>query len=425
MDKFDAIVVGAGPAGCASAYTMAKAGLQVLVCERGKYAGAKNMWGGAFFGPQIENLFPNFRETAPVERFVSRHVVSFLTETDSLSLDFKTSAHTHQGFITLRAKFDRWLAEQVEQAGAIVATSLGVDDLILEGSRVKGVKGGAEEFPGDVVILAEGVNSLLTQKAGLGKEFSSPDLKQGVKEVIRLPRAVIEERFNLEGDQGAAMEFVGACTRGLPGGGFLYTNRESLSLGIVVQLSELVAKRLKAPDLLEEFKNHPLIREWIRGGELVEYSAHLIPVSGLKRMPRLFADGLLVAGDAASLVLGTGLILEGANFAMASGMAAGQTVIHAREKGDFSEAALREYENLLMKYSVLQDFHTFRQAAAFLENERIYKAYPAWACEAARKIFSNDGRPRRKTYQVLREAMRGKFSLFQLFSDAWKARKAM
>ncbi len=425
MDKFDAIVVGAGPAGCASAYTMAKAGLQVLVCERGKYAGAKNMWGGAFFGPQVEKLFPNFRETAPVERFVSRHVVSFLTETDSLSLDFKTSAHTHQGFITLRAKFDRWLAEQVEQAGAIVATSLGVDDLILEGSRVKGVKAGAEEFPGDVVVLAEGVNSLLTQKAGLGKEFSSPDLKQGVKEVIRLPRAVIEERFNLEGDQGAAMEFVGACTRGLPGGGFLYTNRESLSLGIVVQLSELVAKRLKAPDLLEEFKDHPLIREWIRGGELAEYSAHLIPVSGLKRMPRLFADGLLVAGDAASLVLGTGLILEGANFAMASGMAAGQTVIHAREKGDFSEAALREYENLLMEYSVLQDFHTFRQAPNFLENERIYKAYPAWACEAARKIFSNDGRPRSKTFQVLREAMRGKFSLFQLLSDAWKARKAI
>jgi electron transfer flavoprotein-quinone oxidoreductase len=163
----------------------------------------------------------------------------------------------------------------------------------------------------------------------------------------------------------------------------------------------------------------------IRDGEMVEYSAHLIPVSGLKMMPRLTADGLIVTGDAAALVLGTGLILEGANLAMASGVAAAQTVIRAREKGDFSQAGLQHYESLLKDSFVLKDLETFRQAPELLENPRIYKAYPEWACEAASRIFHNDGQPRSHTYQAVREAMKGKFSLWELFTDALKARKAL
>lgn len=428
MEKFDALVVGAGPAGCAAAYTMAKAGLKVLVFERGKYPGAKNMWGGAFFGPFMYELFPKFWEEAPVERFVSRHVLSFLTEEDSLSLDFRSSQFGRlpgKGFIMLRAKFDRWLAQKVEQAGAIIAPGLEVDDFLTEGDGIKGVKVGKEEFPGDVVIVAEGANPLLAEKAGGRKEFSPHDVKQGIKEIVRLPREVIEERFNLQGDEGVAMEFVGSCTRGLPGGGFLYTNRESLSLGIVAQLSALAEHQVKASDLIEDFKNHPAIRGWIKQGETVEYSAHLIPVSGLKMMPRLCADGLLIAGDAAALVLGTGLILEGANFAMASGVAAGETVIQARGKGDFSSTTLGHYESLLQESFVLKDLHAFREAPGFLENQRIYQAYPQWACETARKIFTNDGKPRGKAYQILRETMKGKLSCWQLFSDVMKARKAL
>ncbi len=174
------------------------------------------------------------------------------------------------------------------------------------------------------------------------------------------------------------MEFLGSCTRGLPGGGFLYTNRDSLSLGIVVQLSAVLAKQVKISDLLEDFKKHPVIQPLIRKGELVEYSAHLIPVSGLKMMPRLFTDGVLVVGDAAALVLGTGLILEGANFSVASGVAAAKPSSRPEEKGDFSQAALQQYEKLLQEQGVLEDFQTFRRAPEFLENERIYRSYPQW-----------------------------------------------
>jgi len=427
MDKFDAIVVGAGPAGCAAAYTLAKAGLQVLVCERGKYAGAKNMWGGAFFGPQMFELFPDFAKEAPVERFVNRHTITLLDQEDALTFDFRTphSPGSHHGFITLRAKFDRWMAEKVEQAGAIVATSLQADDLVREGNFIKGVKAGTEEFPADVVILAEGVNSLLTEKGGLRKPDSAHDMKQGVKEVIRLPKEILEERFQLQGDEGVAMEFLGSCTQGLPGGGFLYTNRDSISLGLVVQLSAVLEKRVKISELLEDFKKHPIIQPLIRKGEMVEYSAHLIPVSGLKMMPRLFSDGVLVVGDAAALVLGTGLILEGANFSVASGIAAAKTVIQAKEKGDFSQAALQHYQKLLQGEGTLRDFETFRRAPEFLESERIYAVYPQWACGLARKIFTNDGKPRRNTFQVLRESMKGKVTLGNLISDALKARKAI
>jgi electron transfer flavoprotein-quinone oxidoreductase len=182
MDKFDAIVVGAGPAGCATAYTMAREGLQVLVLERGKYPGAKNMWGGAFFGPVMEEIFPDFWKEAPVERSVSRHTISMLTEHESLSFDFRSDrADKNHGFIILRAKFDQWLAKKAEQAGAIIATSLEADDFLYEGGAVAGVKVGSESFPASVVILADGANSLLAAKAGLRKEFGLHDVKQGVK----------------------------------------------------------------------------------------------------------------------------------------------------------------------------------------------------------------------------------------------------
>ncbi len=428
MDIFDAIVVGAGPAGCAAALTMAKAGLNILVLERGQYVGAKNMWGGAFFGPVMNGLFPGFWKEAPVERFISRHVISFLTKEDCLSVDFKSSPggfDTAAGFIILRARFDRWMGGKVEEAGAIIATGLEVADFIFDGGRIKGVKVGDEEFLANVVVLADGVNSLLAAKARLRGDFKAEDLKQGVKEVIRLPRETIEDRFGISGSEGAVMEFVGTCTRGLPGGGFIYTNQDSLSVGVVAQLSALLAKQVKASDLIDEFKDHPSVRPLLRGGETVEYSAHLIPVSGVKMMPKLYADGIVVAGDAAAMVLGTGLILEGANFAMAAGVAAGETVIQAREKGDYTAAALSRYEQSLKEQFVLKDLETFRRAPHFLENPRIYDAYPEFACGMMRRLFHGDGKPRENTLEVVRKSMRGKVSLWQIISDAMKARKAL
>ncbi len=427
MEKFDAIVIGAGPAGCAAAAVMARGGLNVLVIERGKYAGAKNMWGGAFFGPVMEEIFPGFAKEAPVERYLSRHAISFMTKNDCLTVDFRSGHgdHSHYpGFIILRAKFDQWMARKVEQAGAIIATGLEADGFIYDKGAIAGVKVGGEEFPAHLVILADGANSLLAKKAGLRDDYAAVDLKQGVKEVIRLPQGVIEDRFNLRPNEGVAMEFVGSCTRGLPGGGFIYTNKDSLSVGVVAQLSALMKNEANASDLLEEFKAHPFIRNLVKDGELLEYSAHLIPVSGLKMMPRLYADGIMVAGDAAAMVLGTGLILEGANFAMAAGAAAAETAIMARQKNDSGAAILSEYEKKLKSRFVLQDLETFKQAPHFLENDRIYNSYPELACSVMNRIFTADGKPRVNTFKALL-GMKRDVSLWQIISDSMKARKAI
>ena len=325
----------------------------------------------------------------------------------------------------MRSKFDQWFATKVGQAGAIVATGLQADDLLRDENRIAGIRAGGDKLPADVVIAGDGVNSILAQKAGLRGELKPQDIKQGVKEVIALPRETIEQRFNLSGDEGIAWEFVGACTRGLPGGGFIYTNKDSLSVGIVVQLNALAEKQVQANDLLEDFKGHPAVASLLEGGKLVEYSAHLIPVSGIKMMPRLYTDGFLVTGDAAALVLGTGLILEGANFAVASGVAAAETVIKAKQTGDFSAKSLAYYRELLEQSFVLKDLKTFVKAPHFMENHRIYTNYPEFACNLAEGLFASDGKPRKKAWQLLREAQRGKISLWQVARDFMQGKEAI
>jgi len=426
--KFDAIVVGAGPAGCACGYKLAQAGLQVLVVERGKFAGAKNMWGGAFYGPILSELLPNFWGEAPIERYVARHRVSLLTEEDCLSIEFTTPKFgqpPYNGFTILRSKFDRWFATKVQEKGAIVASGLQADDLLWDGNRIVGIIAGGDKLPADVVVACDGVNSILAQEAGLRGELKLHDIKQGVKEVLQFPRELLEQRVNLNGNEGMAWEFIGSCTGGLPGGGFIYTNKDSLSVGVVVQLDALAQKQVKANDLLEGFKRHPAVARLLDGGKLVEYSAHLIPVSGINMMPRLYTDGFLVAGDAAAFVVGTGLILEGANFAVASGVAAAETIIRAKQKGDFSASSLAYYHELLKQSFVLKDLKTFSKASRFLENPRLYTTYPELACNLAERLFISDGQPRERVWQLFREAKKGKISLWQMARDLMQGKEAV
>jgi electron transfer flavoprotein-quinone oxidoreductase len=426
--KFDAIVVGAGPAGCLCGVTLAKAGLETLVVERGKFPGAKNMWGGAYYGPLLHDIFPDFWEDAPIERYILRRKFSFLSEDSSLSMEFSTQKFReipYNGFSVLRAKFDRWLASKAEQAGAILAAGLQVDDLLWEDTRVSGIKAGGDEIPASVVVACDGVNSLMAEKAGLRKKFAPEFLKQGVKEVIELPRETIEQRFSLSGDEGIAWESLGAFTQDIPGGGFIYTNKDSLSVGVVVQLDRLAEKKATANDLLERFKRHPEIAPYLKDGKLVEYSAHLIPVAGKAMMPKLYGDGILVAGDAAALTIVTGLALEGANLAVASGIAAAETVIEAKQSENFTAKSLSSYPKKLEDSFVLKDLDVFKKAPKFLENPRIYRDYPEIACDLAQKIFTNDGKPREKMITLLKQATKDRVSFLQMIRDLWQVKGAL
>ncbi len=432
-EQFDVIVVGAGPAGSAAALLAARAGLKVLLLERGEYPGAKNVSGAVFYGSAILNeLIPNWWEQAPVERYVCRRDISFMSPTTAVALDFRCAGEgyataPYNGFTVLRPKFDRWLAAQAEAAGAFLLTSVVVDDVLRDNGRVVGVRVRREqgEIYGKVVIACDGVNSFLAKKAGLQREFHPHELSLGVKEVVGLDPAIIQDRFHLTGNDGIAFEYLGAITEDVHGGAFLYTNRDSLSLGVIGQISSLVERRKRPYELLERFKAHPAVAPLVRGGKLREYSAHLIPESGWAMKPRLYADGMLVAGDAAGFCLAAGLYLEGMNYAMQSGLAAAETAIKACQRGDFSARALAVYEKQLKQRNVLTDFRAYRHAPAFVNGARLQNLYPELIARSMENLFRVNGAPKQKilplAYRMTRQL---EIKPGQLLRDAYQVARA-
>lgn len=429
--QFDAIVAGAGPAGSSAAIAMARAGMQVALVERGEYAGAKNVSGAALYAPQLlAELLPDYWEEAPVERYLTRRVITFLGQESALALDYRT-AHFAQppynGFTVLRPKFDRWLAGKAEQAGALLITSTVVDDLLYDGEQVIGVRCRREdgELYAPIVIAADGANSFLAKKAGLQREFDSHEMTLGVKEVLRLDAHTIEERFQLSEDEGMSNEYVGFASGSVKGGAFLYTNRDTLSIGVVVQIASLAEQRARAYDLLDQFKQHPAVAPLVRDGIPIEYSAHMIPEGGWAMLPRLSRRGLMVAGDAAAFVFAAGLFLEGMNFAIASGLAAAETAREAHKHRDYSESSMARYQQRLEKSFVLQDLKNFRRTPALVNNERLQNVYPELFCQAAENVFRSNGTPRRKLGRTLYQTMHRKVPLHTMLRDGWQAARAL
>ena len=393
-ENFDVIVVGAGPAGSAAALIAARAGLKVLLVERGEYPGAKNVSGAVFYGSAIlDELIPNWWEQAPVERHISRRNLLLLSPTTSVSLDFRTAAPSYveppyNGFTILRPKFDRWFAAQAEAAGAFLLTSTVVDDVLREDDgQIVGVKVRRDEgeIRANVVIACDGVHSWLARKTGMQRDLQTHELSLGVKEVIGLDKAVTEE---------------------VHGGAFLYTNQDSLSLGVLCQLSSLVEHGKRAYDLLEKFKAHPAVAPLVRGGKLREYSAHLIPESGWQMRPHLYSDGMLVAGDAAGFVLATGVYIEGINYALQSGLAAGEAAVVACRRREFSRYTLSHYVEFLRRRNVLQDFQAYRHAPNFVNSERLQNLYPQLAASASEALFRVDGKRKEKLLPLYWRSMR-------------------
>jgi electron transfer flavoprotein-quinone oxidoreductase len=374
-EKFDSVVVGAGPAGIAAAYTMAKAGLSVLVLEKGEKPGAKNMFGGVIFRHHTEKFAPEFWKTAPIERHVVEYQYWFLSEQSHVLLSHRNQKFNGQynAFTVHRAKFDPWFAKLAEDAGAVIINRTTADDVLKENGKIIGVTTERGDVLADVVVAADGVNSMLAKSAGLREETPEGATVLAVKEVIALPRQKIEDRFNLGPDEGVAALLVGFG----PGmhAGFMYTNRDTLSIGVGVGMRDLDQSKLRPNDLFEQFKSHPSIAPLIKDGELKEYSAHLIPEGGYDYVANVSTDGMLVAGDAAMLV--NAINWEGTNLAMTSGVLAGETVIEARKKNDFSSRTLGAYRRRLQDSFVLQDLQKYRDIPKFFEaNPRFFTEYP-------------------------------------------------
>jgi len=233
-EKFDAIIVGGGLAGCSAAIVLANAGLEVLVVERGDFCGAKNMTGGRLYGHSLEKIIPNFAQEAPIERKITREKISLMSEDSSLDVGFGSkklsSNNENASYTVLRSTFDRWLASKAEEAGAEIIPGILVDELIVEDGKVIGISATGEELYADVVILADGVNSLLAQSIGMKKELEPHQVAVGAKEVIKLGEDVINQRFAVNNGDGVAWLSCGDPTVGGFGGGLIYTNKDSVSI---------------------------------------------------------------------------------------------------------------------------------------------------------------------------------------------------
>ena len=400
-EKFDVIIVGAGPGGCSAAYSLAKMGFSVLMVERGKYPGAKNVMGGRMYTYALNRLIPDFWKEAPVERKVTREKLTLLSNKSSVTLDFQDEEllEPPNSFTILRARFDQWFANKAVEAGATLIPNIRVDDLLWKDKKITGIVAGTDTIEADVVIAADGAVSLMVEKAGL-KEFETKEFAIGMKEIIELPEKVIDDRFNLASEEGAAQLFIGQCTRQIPGGAFVYTNRNSLSLGIVVYINQLIESKVEAYELMREFNSNPAIAKLIAGGKLLEYSAHVIPEAS---RTGLFTDGLLVVGDAAGLLVNSGITLRGMDMAIASGMAAAEAIKIAIGKNDFSKKTLSHYERLLKNDFVLADMRTFKRSPAFLQNTRLYSAYPELACRLFHRLAVVKGPKKRLLDELLEE----------------------
>jgi electron transfer flavoprotein-quinone oxidoreductase len=401
MEKIDVVIVGGGLAGLSCAYNLAGEELTVLVLERGDFSGSKNVTGGRIYLGPIRRFMPDLWEEAPFERHVTKEALTLISGDSSTTFQLSSQRMNqppYPSYTIIRSTFDRWFADKVMQKGAYVIPEKRVDGLMMEGGRTVGVITAEEEIAAEVVVAADGVLSFLAEKAGLRKPLEPQHLAVGFKEVIQLPREKIEDRFGLRGDEGMAHLFVGSLTKGMMGGGFLYTNLESISLGMVIGIEAINRKepRQEVYQLLDEFKESPEIAKLIEGGTLSEYSAHIIPEGGMDVMPRLYSDGILVVGDAAGFGLNMLITVRGMEYAIASGVMAAEAIKKAREKGDFSARSLAYYGDLLRNSFLLKELDTFRHIPSILKNPRWFNHYPQAICDLYKSLMWIDENPKPK-----------------------------
>ena len=432
MSDFDIIVVGSGCAGGVAAYVAASAGKSVLVVERGNFAGAKNMTGGRIYSHSLKQVFPDFESEAPVERKITHERIAMMDPSSQMTVDFTSSELGEEGkdsYSVLRGPFDQWLAEKAEEAGAEYICGIAVEELIKDGSgRVTGVRAGDDEITAEVVILAEGTNSMLSERCLGNARPKADQMAVGIKEVFELPSDVIEDRFLLPEGEGAAMLFVGDCTKGSVGGqgdGGHQAQRDGLLVGVQEAAADGSRNEVPVYQMLEDFKNHPAVAPIIRGAKMVEHSGHMVPEGGYNMIPKYVFDGCLIAGETAGLCMNMGYQVRGMDFAVASGRMAAEAAVAAIDAGDTSAAGLASYKDAMEGSFVIQDLRTFSKWPHVMEEwGSMFTDYPVMVKEVFNAMFSVDGAPQRPLMKRMKPIIK-KRGVLKLGREVMKAVKAL
>jgi electron-transferring-flavoprotein dehydrogenase len=359
----DVVFVGAGPASLAGALHLAnllekqgKSDITIAVLEKGKEMGAHGISGAVMDPRGLRELMPDFLEAgAPVESPAKEDHVYFLTEKSSLKFPINPPfLNNHGNYIVSLGKMVQWLAKKAEEKGVNVFTGFPGAQLLVEGSTVVGVRTGdkgIDKFgnrksnyePGidvraKVTVLGEGPRGNLTKKIvedwkmdGLNPQVYSI----GVKEVWEVPAGNYET--------GRVIHTMGYPLKSETfGGGFIYGMANNfVSIGFVVGL-DYRDPFLDPHSEFQRFKLHPLVRKILDGGKVHSYGAKTIPEGGWYSVPKLYANGLMLIGDSASLL--NGQRLKGIHLAMKSGMLAAETIAEALQVNDFSETTLKAFE---------------------------------------------------------------------------------
>ena len=415
-------VIGAGMCGNAAALKLVQEGVPVTLIDRGSPIGSKNISGGILWGRELEEVLPRFWEDMPFERPITSKLISFLTEKSGFTVEYKNTEWRqppYAGFAILRARVDKWLSEQVTRLAQ--ERNMGdqvnvIEGVLVEGftfderGDVKGILQGGEELEFDGFLLCDGANSRLLEQTplvsperrALGKGYRKYKMaiqSWGAKVIIQLDEKTVEDRFNLMPGDGVANEMsLGFLPKGIMSGGFMYSNRDTVSLGIVLQMHSAWDKKVFFRDVMDAFIRHPYIQPFVRGGEEVEYASHWVPEGGVNWMPDLYGERILVGGDTAQMVLASGLNLEGMNYAVKSGLLAGATFADSWKAGkNFSSAALEAYERRLWNSFVLQDLAQFRDITRITGNPRVFNEYPKLIDTVFKGIVWPTGLPK-KTY---------------------------